>query len=84
MSKRQSRTFHFTARGLDALKPPEHGQTDYWDGASNIGFGIRVSQGGSKTFFQMYRRNKKRKRNTIGRYPNVSLARMTSTRQDAM
>ena len=36
------------------------------------GFGIRVSVGGAKTFVVMY--SKRRKRMTLGRYPDISLA----------
>lgn len=50
------------------LQPPERGQKTYFEGE---GFGIRISQGGTKTFVQMY--GKERKLLTIGRYPAMSL-----------
>jgi integrase len=48
---------------------PAKGQRTLWDGLK--GFGIRLSQGGSKTFIVMIGSGK---RFTIGRYPAVSLA----------
>ncbi len=54
---------------LRSLKPPEKGQRDVWD-STLPGFGIRISQGGSKTFVV----NVDKSRRTIGRYPIVKLA----------
>lgn len=59
----------FTDLKLRALKPPDKGQTDYWD-ASTPSFGLRVSHGGSKTFILKHRN----RRITIGRFPLLSLA----------
>ncbi len=42
----------------------------YWD--TLTGFGLRISQGGSKSFIVVYGVN--RKKNTIGRYPIISLS----------
>lgn len=57
-------------RTLKALEPPLSGQTTYWD--DNLGsFGVRVSQGGAKSFVVVYGPNRTRK--TLGRYPTVSL-----------
>ena len=53
------------------LKSPDRGQKTYYDGALP-GFGVRVSQGGSKSFVVMY--GKKRQLKTIGRYPDTGLA----------
>jgi integrase len=56
---------------LRNLKPPERGQKTYTD--DNLtGFGVRVSQGGTKTFTLVYGVN--RQRVTIGRYPIISLS----------
>lgn len=65
----------FTELWLKNVGAPDKGQKDYYDSskASPHGFGLRVSQGGSKTFFLMYTRDGKRRRWTIGRYPEVSL-----------
>ena len=53
------------------LKSPEKGQRTYFDDALP-GFGVRVSQGGTKTFIVLCGRERKRK--SIGRYPAMSLA----------
>ncbi|MBL8791906.1 MAG: DUF4102 domain-containing protein, partial [Rhizobiales bacterium] len=53
------------------LKAPERGQKTYFDDTLR-GFGVRVSQGGSKTFVVMVGRD--RKLTTLGRYPDTALA----------
>jgi len=53
------------------LSVPEKGQLEIMDTVVP-GFGLRVSQGGTKTF--MVRMGKQRKRFTVGRYPMVGLA----------
>lgn len=55
--------------GLRSLAPPQVGQVDYWDDKFPA-FGVRVSQGGSKTFVL----NIHNSRRSIGRYPIISLA----------
>jgi integrase len=55
---------------IRALKPPEKGQRTYLDD-SIPGFGVRISQGGTRTFTLMY--GAKRSLVTIGRYPIISL-----------
>ena len=64
-------TVALTDLTIRKLKIPERGQQDFFD-TTLKGFGVRVSQGGSKTFFLM--QWKKRKRTTLGRYDIVSLA----------
>jgi integrase len=54
-----------TVRNLPA---PSSGQVTYWDAGSPLG--LRVSQGGSKTFIVLIGSGK---RKTIGRYPTISL-----------
>jgi integrase len=63
-----------TQKGLEGLKPPASGQADYYDTGGPPGFLIRVSQGGTKTFQQLYRVNGVMKRWTVGRFPALSLA----------
>lgn len=53
------------------LKPPESGQVMHWD-AAVPGFGVRISQGGTKTFYLVHGRE--RRRVSIGRYPTISLS----------
>lgn len=54
---------------LRSLPSPEKGQRDYWD-ASLPGFGVRISQGGSKTFVL----NIDNARRTLGRYGILTLS----------
>jgi hypothetical protein len=54
---------------IRAAPVPAKGQKTIWDGLK--GFGIRLSQGGSKTFIVLIRSGRRR---TIGRYPAVSLS----------
>jgi integrase len=56
---------------IKRLKAPEKGQKTYYDSALP-GFGVRVSQGGSKTFVVLY--GKDRRRRSLGRYPDLTLA----------
>src|SRR2546430_929536 len=59
---------------IRALKVPQSGQADYWDETPGFkGFGVRVSQGGSKTFILLH--GPARSRTTLGRYPILSLAK---------
>lgn len=54
---------------LRALPVPPKGQVDFWD-AKLPSFGVRVSQGGSKTFVLKVHNA----RRAIGRYPLISLS----------
>lgn len=64
---------NFTDLFIRTAKAPEKGQADYWD-AKFPGFGLRVSQGGRKTWVAMYRYEGRLRRLTLGRYPVLSLA----------
>jgi integrase len=55
---------------IRALRPPPAGTITHWDGALKS-FGIRVSQGGAKTFVVLIASGR---RQSIGRYPIVTLA----------
>jgi integrase len=55
---------------LKAAKPPERGTITIWDGAVKH-FGVRVSQGGTKSFMILMGSGR---RQTIGRFPTLSLA----------
>jgi len=55
---------------LRSLALPLTGQITYWD-ESITGFGVRVSQGGTKSFVVVHGAN--RQRETLGRYPTISL-----------
>lgn len=60
-----------TDLSIRALKAPEKGQVTYADDALP-GFGVRVSQGGTKTFVVVH--GPTRQRTTIGRFPVIGLA----------
>jgi len=59
-----------TDLGIKNLPAPERGQCTYTDDAVP-GFGVRVSQGGTKTFVLVH--GAQRRRETIGRYPTLTL-----------
>lgn len=63
-------TINLTDVSIRALPSPYNGQTTYWD-ANLPGFGVRVSQGGTKTFVVVY--GVERRRFTLGRFPVISL-----------
>lgn len=67
---------------IKRLKAPDKGQKTYYD-PGLPGFGVRVSQGGSKTFVVVY--GKDRRRRSLGRYPELSLseARILAKRAQA-
>lgn len=56
-----------TDLAIRKLPVPPKGQKTYFEG----GFGVRVSQGGSKTFVVMH--GQRRKLTTLGRYPDLAL-----------
>lgn len=59
-----------TDAGIRSLEHPKRGQVTYWDKGLKS-FGLRLSQGGSRSFIVMLGTD--RRRVTIGRYPTVSL-----------
>jgi integrase len=65
-----------TEIAIKAMKPPERGAITIWDGAQQH-FGLRVSSGGAKSFVILVGSGQ---RQTIGRYPTISLA---EARQEA-
>src|SRR5207248_4580413 len=68
-------TTHLTDISIKAVRAPVEGQITYWD-SSLPAFGIRVSQGGTKTWTVVH--GEKRKRISIGRYPVISLQQARS------
>ena len=60
----------FTARKIANLPIPATGQVDYFSDAEP-GFAVRVSHGGSKTFFVKYVHNGRQRRMSLGQFPRV-------------
>ena len=58
---------------VTALKKPAAGQVDYWD-TRKPGFGIRVSNGGTKSWHVMYRQHGRKRRLSLGQFPELSAA----------
>ncbi len=66
-------TEKLTAQFVESAKAPAAGQIDYWD-AHTRGLGLRISQGGRKTWTVFYRFTGRMRRLTLGTYPVLSLA----------
>jgi len=64
-------TAHLTDISVRSIQPPPQGQATHWDEALP-GFGLRISQGGTKSFVLVHGRS--RQRVTIGRYPVITLS----------
>src|SRR5438105_1236149 len=58
---------------IRSLATPAKGQRAYFDDGLP-GFGIRVSQGGTRTFFVFLGKGSSRNRHSIGRYGIITLA----------
>jgi integrase len=58
-------------------------QVDYWDKALP-GFGMRVSNAGTRTWVVMYRYNARKRRMKLGNYPAVSLAAARDMAREVM
>ncbi|MBV9824143.1 MAG: tyrosine-type recombinase/integrase [Alphaproteobacteria bacterium] len=83
-------TIKFTARTIDALKPPLSGRADYWD-AELPGFGLRIAApppgkiaAPRKTWNVLYRTGGRQSRLTLGTYPTVPLADARQKARDAL
>ncbi len=63
----------FTDISIRSIKSPDKGQVDYWD-KSLPRFGLRVSASASKAFVLLYYQGSRKRRYTIGRYPEISLS----------
>ena len=65
------------------LKANGSKRIEVWD-AMLPGFGLRVSQSGTKSFILMYRFDGKLRRETLGRYPLLSLAEARGMAQEIL
>jgi len=73
-------TTSLTQRAVDVLKPPKSGRVEYFD-RTLPGFGLRLSEGGRKTWFVMYRVGGKKVRETLGTL--ASIPRVADARERA-
>jgi integrase len=64
---------HLTDAAIQRIKPPKEGTTEVFD-LGYPGLALRVGHGGSKSFEQFYRSGGKLKRESLGRWPSISLA----------
>jgi integrase len=64
---------NLTALFVDSAKPPPQGQITYWD-TKITGFGLRLSQGGSRTWTVAYRHQGRMRWLKLGTYPTLTLA----------
>ncbi len=68
-----SHRFSFTKATLNKLSSPDKGKRAYYYDTKINGFGMAVTDKGSKTFLVYRKINGKPERITIGRYPDISL-----------
>ncbi|MEQ9490514.1 MAG: integrase arm-type DNA-binding domain-containing protein [Alphaproteobacteria bacterium] len=73
----------FTAKTIENITPPNRGRLSLWD-ATLPGFGIRVTDSGSKSWVLMYRVRSRQRRMTLGRYPAFSLADAREEAREAL
>lgn len=71
----------FTARMVEALRPKES-RYEVWEDGRN-GFGVRVSPKGQKSWVYLYWFDGVKRRMTLGRYPEMTLADAHSAHSDA-
>jgi len=64
---------HLTDLGVERIRPPKSGSLQIFD-LGYPGLAIRIGHGGAKSFEIFYRENGKLRRDTLGRWPEVSLA----------
>ncbi len=76
-------TRKLTGQSVRALQPIDGKRTEYFD-QSLPGFGVRVSPSGHKSFCLFYRRGRRLRRYTLGRFPTFSLAQARVLARDAL
>jgi integrase len=64
---------HLTSASVERIRPPKVGSLEVFD-LGYPGLALRIGHGGSKTFEQFFRVGGKLRRETIGRWPAISLA----------
>ncbi len=75
----------FTGRSIQAIKPPEDGQIEYFDVDGKLpGFGLRVASSGRKSWVLLYRFGRHPRRLTLGPYPILGLADARAKAKEAL
>ncbi len=76
---------HLTAVSVEKIRPPKEGSLEVFD-LGYPGLALQVGHGGAKTFEHFYRVGGKLKRETLGRWPAISLAdaRMHGARRERL
>ena len=64
---------HLTELSVERTRPPKDGSLEVFD-LGYPGLALRIGHGGAKTFEMFYRHGGKLKRETLGRWPAISLA----------
>jgi integrase len=64
---------NLTETKVRTLKAPTIGQIDVWDSRTPA-FGVRLSKGGTKTWIAMYRKDGRKRRLALGRFPQMGVA----------
>jgi len=72
-----------TDQALKRIAPAPGKRVELWD-AYVLGFGYRATQKGTGSFFVMYRLEGKQRRQTIGRYPALSLEDARGVARDTL
>ncbi len=76
-------TRRLTGQSIRALQSIDGKRTEYFD-QSLPGFGVRVSPSGHKSFCLFYRRGRRLRRYTLGRFPALSLAQARGLARNAL
>jgi integrase len=69
---------HLTAASVERIKPPRQGTIEIFD-LGYPGLALRVGHGGAKSFEVFYRTKGKLKRESLGRWPAISLGEARET-----
>ena len=72
-----------TAQAVQKLRPVGGQRTEYFDECLP-GFSVRVAPSGRKSFCVLYRRGRRLRRYTLGRYPPLSLSQARAMAKAAL
>jgi integrase len=72
-TKEQAIKKHLTTASVENIKPPKQGSMEVFD-LGYPGLALRVGHGGAKSFEIFYRTGGKLRRESLGRWPEISLA----------